>query len=167
METRHITITADDIRSGKTDAAGAVEPLTLGVSLGSFEGFISDIAVFTAEQTNVFALLAYLRLTAEGGHEKFFFEPEGMVWLSVVMGLRDMGEDELADSLLDIRDKFPACTVPYDLGSRINAVCENGIEFSKEDALLESCRDELSKHIEDYVREYAEQFEFDGDIDIF
>ena len=164
MERKHLTITAEGLRSGKLTARDAVAPVFGIVDLtAGYISYIADASLLTGEQLIAFAVLYYADEVSEGGHEKFLYDPAGMLWREAVTGLDEIGAHGAAENLRTLRNRFDP-ELPFEQAERVRLIEEQDLWFDEEDAFFRSHEEEIRRLLEEYVRENAESFEFDGDI---
>ncbi len=167
MELRHFEITAEGIRSGRITVAEAVEPVMRCVSLtGGLMEYIADVSLLTGEQLLAYAVWYYHREVSEGGHEKFLYDPAGMLWREAIVGLHEIGAEKAAENLRELRGRFVP-ELSFDQQERIRQIEEQELYFDDEDSIFRSQADEISRLLTEYVRSNAVSFEFSGDIEIF
>ena len=164
MERKHLTVTAAGLRSGSLTVKDALAPVYGIVDLtAGYMSYIADASLLTAEQLLAFAVTFYADEVSEGGHEKFLYDPAGMLWRETVIGLDEIGAHDAAEELRSLRDRFVP-EVPFEQAERIRLSEEQELWFDEEDAFFRSHEQEIRRLLEEYVRNNAEAFEFDGDI---
>ena len=164
MERKHITVTAEDIRSGRLTAAEALAPVSGLVDLtAGYMSYLADITLLNTEQLLAFAVLNYLNEVREGGHEKFLYDPAGMLWREAIAGLDEIGDAQAAENLRSLSDRFEP-GIPFEQAERVRMIEEKDIWFDEEDEAFRTREAETGRLLDGYIRKNAEAFEFDGDI---
>ena len=164
MERKHITVTAEGIRSGRLTVEEALAPVFGLVDLSAgYMDYLADITLLNPQQLLAFAVHNYLNEVKEGGHEKFLYGHAGMLWREAIVGLEEIGAEESAEVLRSLRDRFEP-EIPFEQSERVRMIEEKDIWFDEEDAAFRAREAEIERLLDRYIRENAEAFEFDGDI---
>src|SRR5262249_5161176 len=75
-----IVITADTIAKAD-DAFPIIEPVWHSVKIdGSYADYLASVAKFSRGQRLLAAVFRYRAAVHNGGHDQFYFTPEGIVW---------------------------------------------------------------------------------------
>lgn len=164
MERKHLTVTAEGLRSGELTAADAAAPAAGIIDLtAGYVSYLADASLLNPEQLLTFAVINYVSEVSEGGHERFLYDPAGMLWREAITGLEEIGAADAADNLRSLRDRFDP-ELPFDQSERVRLIEEQELWFDKEDELFRTHESEIRAKLEEYVRRNAEAFEFDGEI---
>lgn len=164
MEKKRFKITAEDIISGKQSAADALAPVyeLFDLSAG-YLNYVADCTLVNTEQLLCYAVHYYIEEVAAGGHEKFLLDPAGMLWREVIIGLDEIGAPDTAEMLREMRSRFHP-ELAFEQAQRVKQVQEGDMYFDEEDKFFHEHEKELRFKLTDYIRDYAEKFEFDGEI---
>lgn len=149
---------------------GIIEPLWQSVDIyQDYKTYQNDLAKFTPEQRNVFAMEWYFAEVCNGGHYQFFTNSTGIVWQEALAGF-EMIDFTVGKEILEQFKTIFGGNIPFDRNERedyMDNLSEEELEVcDKMDDLFSENEPFYNDLVEDFVRNNKEKFVFVGEIEV-
>ena len=155
---KRIHIEVKDVLAG----ADVLAPM-FNVSTSSRNKYEKSLEHFTTEQRYYHAMCMFFSEVCDGGIHQFFFNSAGCVWEDAVKGFEAANIPRVA-SILKRAGQRLGGKPAFDRRERWKQLDENEPDFDDLDTEFFSLDEECSKQMDDYVKNNAEKFCFDGHI---